>query len=34
MIRRSKLGERLGRERMLFNLEAAVEKFERRATAS
>lgn len=34
MIRRSKLGERLGRERMLFNLEVAVEKFERRATAS
>ncbi|MGE5824496.1 MAG: SulP family inorganic anion transporter, partial [Bacteroidota bacterium] len=28
MIRRSKLGERLGRERMLFNLEAAVRKFE------
>ncbi len=34
MIRRSKLGERLGRERMLFNLEAAVAKFERRAAAS
>jgi SulP family sulfate permease len=34
MIRRSKLGERLGRERMLFNLEAAVRKFEGLAAAS
>jgi len=34
MIRRSKLGERLGRERMLFNLEAAVGRFERLAAAS
>jgi len=34
MIRRSKLGERLGRERMLFNLEAAVRKFEGLAAAA
>jgi SulP family sulfate permease len=34
MIQRSKLGPRLGRERMLFNLETAVGRFERLAPAS
>jgi hypothetical protein len=33
VVQRSKLGETLGRERMLFNLQAAVERYERTGSA-